>query len=235
VGGSSGIGLAAARQLTSAGHQVVITGRDQDKLAAAVKELGDTAGGAAVDAHDEAATQEFFASLGEIDHVVIAATGVTITAPFQGVNKESVLAANGKLVAHVIAVQGALQVLRPAGSITFITAVSAGSAMPGTAAPAAVNGAIEAMVPVLAVELAPIRVNAVSPGVVDTAWWDFLDADTKARTFAGFAAITPVRRVGKPEDIADAITFLVRNTFTTGVVLRVDGGARLTPPSTLPG
>ncbi|MGW4591248.1 SDR family oxidoreductase [Amycolatopsis thermoflava] len=108
-----------------------------------------------------------------------------------------------------------------------MTAASAGAAMPGTAALAAVNAGIEAMVPVLAVELAPVRVNAVSPGVIDTPWWDFLDADTKAATFEAMAAGLPARRVGTPDDIAAAIAFLTDNTYTTGVVLRVDGGARL--------
>lgn len=98
--------------------------------------------------------------------------------------------------------------------------------MPTTAALAAVNAGIEAIVPVLAVELAPHRVNAVSPGVVDTGWWDFL-GEAKPAAFEQLASGTPVGRVGTPADIAAAITFLIDNTFTTGVALRVDGGARL--------
>ncbi|NUT98019.1 MAG: SDR family oxidoreductase, partial [Saccharothrix sp.] len=82
---------------------------------------------------------------------------------------------------------------------------------------------------VLAVESAPVRVNAVSPGVIDTNWWSFLDDDTRKATFDNFAATTPVGRVGRPEDVADAIAFLVGNSFTTGMVVKVDGGDRLTP------
>jgi NAD(P)-dependent dehydrogenase (short-subunit alcohol dehydrogenase family) len=121
----------------------------------------------------------------------------------------------------------ALDVLSPTGSITFVTAASAGAAMPGTAGLAAANASVAAMVPVLAVELAPVRFNAVSPGIVDTPWWDWMDADAKAETFAAYAKSTPAGRCGHPEDIADAISFLLGNSFTTGVVLTVDGGARL--------
>ncbi|MEV8438215.1 SDR family oxidoreductase [Actinosynnema sp. NPDC051121] len=227
VGGTSGIGLATARRMAQDGHRVVITGRDERKLADAVADLD--VEGAVVDARDLDASQEFFASLGAVDHLVVAATGTSGHVAFQGINKDAILAANSKLVAHVIAAQSALPVLSPTGSITFVTAVSSGSALPGTAAQASVNAAIEAVVPVLAVELGPVRVNAVSPGVIDTNWWSFLDDDARRATFDSFARITPVGRVGRPEDIADAIAFLVGNSFTTGMVVKVDGGARLTP------
>ena len=125
--------------------------------------------------------------------------------------------------------QAALLVLRDDGSLTFVTAGSAGSSRPGTAGLAAVNAAVEAMVPVLAVELAPIRVNAVSPGVIDTPWWDGADPEVRRQAFDTFAATAPAGRVGRPEDVAEAIGFLIDGTFTTGVVLPVDGGSRLRP------
>jgi NAD(P)-dependent dehydrogenase (short-subunit alcohol dehydrogenase family) len=99
--------------------------------------------------------------------------------------------------------------------------------MPGTAGIGAANAAVAALVPILAAELKPIRVNGVSPGVIDTPWWDFLPADQKGPAFAGFAARTPVGRVGQPEDVAQAIAFLVTNGFMSGHVLTCDGGARL--------
>lgn len=89
------------------------------------------------------------------------------------------------------------------------------------------NGAVETMVPTLALELAPTRVNAVSPGLIETPWWDRMPEASRAATFEGIAAGTPVRRNGVADDVADAIAFLVGNTFTSGVVLPVDGGARL--------
>ncbi|MFK0178938.1 SDR family oxidoreductase [Streptomyces xanthochromogenes] len=234
VGGTSGIGLETARRQLGAGRDVVVTGRDPGRLRAALAELtavegaSGAASGSVVDARDETATQEFFAGLGRVDHVVIAATGSTAAGPFRSVATDTLReASEGKLIAHSLTARAALDVLSPAGSITFVTAASAGAAMPGTAGLAAVNASVAAMVPVLAVELAPVRFNAVSPGVVDTPWWDWMDEEAKAETFAAYAKSTPAGRCGHPEDIADAISFLLGNDFTTGVVLTVDGGARL--------
>ena len=93
---------------------------------------------------------------------------------------------------------------------------------------AAVNGALEAAVPPLAAELAPRRVNAVSPGVIETAWWDAFPEDARQEALASFAQRALVRRNGRPEDVAHAIVALIENGFVTGVVLPCDGGLRLT-------
>ena len=114
------------------------------------------------------------------------------------------------------------------GSITLVTAGSAQSALPGTAGLAAVNGALEAAVAPLAAELAPRRVNAVSPGVIETAWWDELPDDARQEAFTIFAQRALVRRNGRPQDVAHAIVALIENSFITGVVLPCDGGLRLT-------
>ncbi|SHN25711.1 SDR family oxidoreductase [Actinacidiphila paucisporea] len=230
IGGTSGIGLAAAEEQLRAGREVIIAGRDKSRLDAALARLGQGASGVSLDALDETATHDFFAGLDQIDHVVVAVTGSTAAGPFENLPVADLrAAAEGKLVAQTVAAQGALKALRPGGSITFVTAGSAGSARPGTAGLAAVNAAVEAMVPVLAVELAPIRVNAVSPGIIDTPWWDWMDAEARQQAFDGFAATAPAGRVGRPEDIAGAIGYLIGATFTTGVVLSVDGGSRLRP------
>jgi NAD(P)-dependent dehydrogenase (short-subunit alcohol dehydrogenase family) len=99
--------------------------------------------------------------------------------------------------------------------------------MPGTAGLAAVNGGITQMAQTLARELAPLRVNVVSPGLVDTPAYDGLPAEAKAGMFAGAAKALPVGRTGTPEDIAEAIVYLLGNGFTTGAILDVDGGARM--------
>ena len=101
------------------------------------------------------------------------------------------------------------------------------AANPGTAGLSAINSAIEGLVKPLAVELRPRRVNAVSPGVIDTPWWNWMPEDQKRETFNKFAAATPAGRVGRPEDIAEAIVFLIGNSFMTGCVLECDGGLRL--------
>ncbi|KAA9155026.1 SDR family oxidoreductase [Amycolatopsis acidicola] len=231
VGGTSGIGLATAQRLVDGGREVVVTGRNTAKLEKALEQLGKNASGQPVDARDPQALTAFFAGLGPIHHVVVTVTGEPGTKAFAELEAADLReGVEGKLQPHTMTARAALPVLEKGGSITFITAASAGAAMPGTAALAAVNAGIEAMVPVLAVELAPVRVNAVSPGIVDTGWWDFL-GEARTETFAQLASGTPAGRVGEPADIASAIGFLIDNTFTTGVVLRVDGGARLASPA----
>jgi NAD(P)-dependent dehydrogenase (short-subunit alcohol dehydrogenase family) len=122
----------------------------------------------------------------------------------------------------------ALPSLAPDGSITLVTAGSAQSALPGTAGLAAVNGALEASVAPLAVELAPRRVNAVSPGVIETGWWDEFPAEAREEAFRTFAQRALVGRNGQPEDVAHMIVAIVENSFITGVVILCDGGLHLT-------
>ncbi|MDJ0341587.1 SDR family oxidoreductase [Streptomyces sp. H10-C2] len=230
VGGTSGIGLATAERQLLEGREVVVTGRDPVRLDAALERLGKGATGASVDARDEEAMRAFFGGLERIDHAVIAVTGATAAGPFSSIPAAALReAAEGKLIAQTIAAQAAMEVLRSDGSLTFVTAGSAGAAIPGTAGLAAVNAAVEAMVPVLAVELAPARVNAVSPGIIDTPWWDWLDPSARQQTFDAYAKAAPVGRVGRAQYLADAIAYLVDATFTSGVVLAVDGGSRLVP------
>jgi NAD(P)-dependent dehydrogenase (short-subunit alcohol dehydrogenase family) len=134
---------------------------------------------------------------------------------------------DGKFFAHVRVVQAAAPHLSQHASVTFLSAASARSASPGTAGLAAANGAIEAMVPPLAAELAPVRVNAVSPGVIETPWWEAMPADQRTALFESYAAGTPVGRIGHPEDVAGAILYLAGNGFVTGTVLDVSGGLTL--------
>ncbi|MFX0575251.1 SDR family oxidoreductase [Nocardia nepalensis] len=231
VGGTSGIGLATARRLAKNGAQVVIAGRNEERLAAALAELGQEITGKVVDARDENELAQLFSEVGPVDHVVVTVTGPSGTTPFRELGLDHLQThVSGKLLPHVATIQAALPHLAPGGSITLVSAASAGGSMPTTAALAAVNAGVEAIVPVLAVELAPVRVNAVSPGVIDTEWWNFLPDDARAEVFAGISAATPVGRVGTADDIAKAIEFLADNTFTTGIVIRVDGGARLGSP-----
>ncbi|MGW0658152.1 SDR family oxidoreductase [Streptodolium elevatio] len=134
---------------------------------------------------------------------------------------------DGKFWPYVRILQAALPTLRKDGSVTFITAASARAAFPGTAGLAAINGALEAMVPPLAAELAPLRVNAVSPGGVDTPWWSRVPEAQRTAFFEGLAATTPVGRVGQAAEIGEAVYALAANGFVSGVVLDVTGGANL--------
>ncbi|WP_242705504.1 MULTISPECIES: SDR family oxidoreductase [Streptomyces] len=181
-----------------------------------------------MDVADWSAIEAFFARSGTIDHLVIAASGGAGSGPFAQLDLDQLAAGfDGKFWPHIRILQAALPHLCKDGSITLITSASGHAALPGTAGLAAVNGALAAMVPPLAVELAPLRINAVSPGVIDTPWWDQVPAEQREALFHGLAATTPAGRVGRPEDVAQAIHMLAANTFVTDIVLDCTGGANL--------
>ena len=220
MGGTSGIGLAAAELLTAAGAEVIVTGRDPEKLAA-VKDR--VAVAEQVDGTDEEQVAAFLERTGPVDHLVLAFSGgAGAFGPVREVGAAAVLEAfTGKVIGYLTA----LRYAQVTGSITLVSAASARAALPGTAVLAAANGAVERMVGPLAVELAPVRVNAVSPGVVDTPWWSFLPEEQRSAQFAAIADQLPTGRVGVAEDVAQAIAYLVGATQVTGTVLPVDGGA----------
>ncbi len=219
MGGTSGIGLAVAEELTSAGIKVTVTGRDPGKLAAAD---GRFAGAERLDSTDRDAVTAFFDRHGPFEHLVLAfSPGAVGLGPLREISLRDFEAAfTGKLFAYVHAIRQA----PVTESVTMISAASARAALPGTVALAAVNGAIERMVSPLAAELAPVRVNAVSPGVVDTPWWSFLPDDQRQAQFTAAAASVPAGRIGTPADVAGAVGYLVGAGMVTGTILPVDGG-----------
>jgi NAD(P)-dependent dehydrogenase (short-subunit alcohol dehydrogenase family) len=228
IGGSSGIGLATARQLLALNYKVTITGRSAARLNAAKSQLNGDCSALLVDAADTGRMQEAFIRIGQFDHLVLALGSGKGAGPFASVNLADVRQGfEEKVFPHFATCQAALPSLRRDGSITFLSAVTAHAAMPGTAGIGAANAAIAALIPILAIELRPLRVNGVSPGVIDTPWWDFLSGEQKAAAFADYAGRTPVGRVGKPEDVAQTIVFLIGDSFMTGQTIICDGGLRL--------
>lgn len=228
MGGSSGIGEATAARFAREGAEVVVTGRSQERLDAAVARLGGKTSGYRMDATDSQQIAAFFAQSGPIDHLVVAVSGSAGSGPFAELDLDHLAEGfDGKFWPQVRIVKAALPQLVPNGSITLITAASAHAAFPGTVGLAAINGALNAMVPPLAVELAPLRVNAVAPGVIDTEWWQRVPEERRRELFDGLAATTPVGRVGDPKELADAVHLLATNGFISGVVLDVTGGANL--------
>jgi len=228
MGGSSGIGLATVQRLAAAGARVIATGRDRGKLDGALAGLGERVRGEAFDGGERQALDAFFTRLGSFDHLVLALSGSEGAGEFAGLGLAALRRGfEGKFWPQMEAAQACLPGLRRGGSITFVSAISARMANPGTAGLAAINGAIEAMVGSLARELKPSRVNAVSPGVIDTPWWDRVPAAFKADIFRQQAESLPVGRVGQAGDVAHAIQFLIGNPFMTGAVIECDGGMRL--------
>ncbi|WP_405917270.1 SDR family oxidoreductase [Streptomyces sp. NBC_00728] len=228
MGGSSGIGEAAAALFASDGAEVVITGRDREKLETAAERIGGKTTTYRLDGTDPAQIDAFFAQSGPVDHLILTLSGAAGSGLFAELDlAELETGFAAKFWPYVRILRAALPHLRADGSVTLVTAASARAAFPGSAGLAAINGALEAMVPPLAVELAPLRINAVSPGVVDTPWWDAVPAAQRETLFQGLTETTPVGRVGRPGDIARALHLLATNGFMTGVVLDCTGGANL--------
>ena len=219
VGGSSGIGLAAAQRAAAAGWDVVVASRNPER--------GDVdAERVTLDISDETVVRETFAALGPIDHLVFSPVA-RAGGPAKELDLEAARRAfDIKLWGPFCAVQAA----DVRESVVFVSGVAATTPMRGGSATAAVNGAIEALVRTLAVELAPVRVNAVSPGIVATPTWDGMaDADREAM-FDRLAGALPSGRVGEADELGAAIWLLLTNAFITGTVLPVDGGHRLAAP-----
>lgn len=224
-GGTSGIGAETAALFAGQGADVVVTGRDEERLAKAAAS-GRTA--RRVDAGSDEEVAAFFAEGTAYDHLVLAVSGGSGTGPLATLDPADLRAGfEGKFWAYLRLVQAALPRLAADGSVTFITSSSARAALPGTSGLAAINGALEAMVRPLAAELAPRRVNAVSPGIVDTPWWDGMPAEERAAMFAEHAAALPVGRVGRAGDVAQAVLLAATNGFMTGTVVECNGGLSL--------
>lgn len=223
MGGTSGIGLATAALLAGEGAEVIVTGRDPERLAATKNAVpGDLAGAEQVDGTSESEVAAFLGRVGTFDHLVLAfSPGPVGAGTLAETDLAHVRAAfDGKLFPYLYAIKQA----QVTGSVTMVSAASARAGLPGTFTFAAVNGAIERVVSPLAAELAPVRVNAVSPGVVDTPWWSFLPEEQRRAQFAAAAQTIPAGRVGKPEDVAAAIRYLIGAPYVTGSILPVDGG-----------
>lgn len=230
IGGSSGMGLAVAQRCLADGASVVIAGRSPERLDAARVELGHTERVTAipVDIGDRAAVGELFERVGTLRHLVVTAADLPY-GPASGLTEDHIMrAVRSKIVGPLFAAQFAAERIVVPGSITFTAGIAAHRPIPGGALGAIVNGALESMVRALALEFAPIRVNAVSPGWVDTPiWGQLVTADVKRARFAEMSARLPGGRIGTPDDIAHAVAFLIGDAFITGTVLHADGAQQL--------
>jgi NAD(P)-dependent dehydrogenase (short-subunit alcohol dehydrogenase family) len=230
IGGGSGIGLASALALADAGAAVTIAGRTREKLDAARHASGDRLEVAVLDASREDDVRGFFAAVPPFDHLVLCANAGGTIGPFAGLDGAAMRTYfDNKLWAYINVLRIAPTAQRPGGSITLVNGAASRLAAATMGALAIVNGGLDALVRPLAVELAPTRVNAVAPGVIDTPYWDKLNEAQRASLYDLAAKSVPVGRVGSADDVAEAVLFLTINTFVTGVVIDVDGGRRLTP------
>lgn len=170
----------------------------------------------------------FYHLVGPFDGLVLSVSGANGAGPFSELDGAEVLVGfEEKFFAQFRAAQTALPFLRKDGSLTFITAISAQAANPGKAGLAAINGAIEAMVKPLSKELPPLRVTAISPGVVETPWWDRLPPNIRDSLLRQSATASMVGRNGSAEELGSAVVFVVAIDFISGTVLEVDSGLYL--------
>jgi NAD(P)-dependent dehydrogenase (short-subunit alcohol dehydrogenase family) len=227
VGGTSGIGLSTAKAFLDESAQVIIASRSASKLSEAKKALGDNVETYELDFRNEEKVAEFFNNVGKFDHLVITA-GDGAMGHFSelpvGNAKE---AFDSKFWGQYVSARAAIPHLNNKGSITLTSGVYGIRPPKGATTLAAINSAIEGLVRGLAVDLSPLRVNVVSPGIVDTPIYAGMPEEQRQSMFNGIAQQLPVGRIATPEDIAQSYVYLAKNGFTTGSVILIDGGARL--------
>jgi NAD(P)-dependent dehydrogenase (short-subunit alcohol dehydrogenase family) len=224
IGGTSGIGLATAKAAAARGARVVIGSRHADGIEKAKKEIGAAAEGHILDVTEEAKIKAFFDWAGSFDHLTIPGSSIQ-GGPFLSLDINTARADfDSKFWGQYLAAKYGAPRLRAGGSIVLFAGMWSQRPPAKVSTIAAINGAIEALARALAVELAPIRVNAVSPGLIDTPIYSGMPTAQKEAAFKGFAAAAPVQRVGRPEEVAQTVLYLMTNTFTTGSTLYVDGG-----------
>jgi NAD(P)-dependent dehydrogenase (short-subunit alcohol dehydrogenase family) len=228
LGGSSGIGLAVAEQAASQGAKVVIASSNAERVQKAIESLGGNAQGHTLDLSDEQAVETFFAKLGAFDHLVFTAGDSLHLHDLATTDlKQARHAFELRYWAALAAVKYGSKNIRKGGSVVLTTGVAGQRPQKGWVLAASVCGTVDALTRALAVELAPIRVNAVSPGVVRTNLWQTMSAAEREQMYESVGKSLPVGRVGEPHDIAQAYVFLMQEGFGTGQILVVDGGTVL--------
>jgi len=228
LGGSSGIGLAVAKAAAREGAAVVIASSQKAKVDTALAGLPRGAEGHMVDLTDEAAVKALFERLGAFDHLVFTAgENLQLGALGQTDVETARRFFDLRYWGAFRAAKYGAPSLRPGGSIVFTSGLAGARPHAGWALAASICAAMEGLTRALAVELAPIRVNIVAPGVVRTPLWaDMTEADRDV-LYARMAQALPVGHVGEAEEVAGAYLYLMRQTYGTGQVLGVDGGGAL--------
>lgn len=223
VGGSSGIGLAAARAFVRAGAQVTIASRNARNVQAAAESAG--CAGLVFDATNDDDVSTLAAPGLVWDHVVISAAR-TPTGPVRQLSLADAQEAMNSKFWSAYRIARTVQIA-PSGSLTFVSGFLGVRPNRSSVLQGAINAALESLGRGLALELGPVRVNTVSPGLIATPLWDRVPDAAKAAAFSKAEALLPVRRVGLPEDVANAILYLAGTGFATGSTVLVDGGGAI--------
>jgi len=223
-GGTSGIGLAATKQLASLGAKVIAISRSPGKAG----DLPSSIETRQCDVLDEAALQALFSAEGPFDILVSAATGGgRAIGPFLAMDMAGYQESFAKLWGYANVIRHGVEHLNDNGTAVLVSGSPARKCKPGQVAISSVGGAVEALARAVAVEIAPKRLNIVSPGVIDTPMFG-PDSDQRQAMVKGATAKNIIPRPGKADEVAQAILFVIQNDFVTGTTVDVDGGWLLT-------
>ena len=228
LGGSSGIGLATAKMAAAEGATVVIVSGNRHRVEKALKELPEGSEGYAVDLGKEENIRDFFSSTGRFDHLVYSAGENLVLSPIAQTDiRQAQEFLTIRFWGAFAAVKYSAQLINEGGSIGLTSGVASFRPGAGWSMASAICGAMEGFVRAMAVELSPIRVNCVVPGVIRTPLWDSMDPLERDKLFNQVSNNSLVKRVGLPDDVAEGFLYLMKQRNGTGQSLLIDGGAVL--------
>jgi len=227
IGAGTGMGFATAKAAAAEGARVVIASRSAERLKRARGEIDGDVAAMPLDVSSEDEVRQFFDEVGTLDHLVNTSTQRSVGRLVDRDTAEARTAFETKFWGSFYAAKYAAPKMSQDGSITLFSGIAAFMPTWGGSVTAAINGAIVSFAQVLAVELAPIRVNVVSPGLIarDGAEWELTNVDRQTY-YDRAREILPVRRLGAASDAAETVLYLIRSRFTTGSVVHLDGGGR---------
>ncbi|MEH6537982.1 MAG: SDR family oxidoreductase [Psychroserpens sp.] len=228
IGGSQGIGLETAKEAIEKGANVTIASRSLEKLEKAKNHLNGNVSIYQLDGSIEAEVKTFFDTFEKVDHLVVSSSG-----GYGGSIKELDMEAakalfDSKLWVQMNAVKHASPKMGKGDSITLFSGIVSKKAIVGQMPYTGVGGAVESLGKMLALELAPTRVNVIAPGFIHTTAWDaYMPAEQQKEFFNGFAETLPVKQIGVASDVTKGVMFFIESNYVTGAVLDIDGGQKL--------
>ncbi|WP_369790434.1 SDR family oxidoreductase [Rouxiella sp. WC2420] len=228
IGGASGIGYSVAQLLTSRGDAIVLAGRNTQKLQQAAKQLSEKSSidTLTLDIANEQELRDLAKTLGPVDNIVVTAGSQAPGGPLSSVDLSAAKQAfETKFWGSLAIAQHLGGLLKPGGTLTFTSGFLARRTVAGTIVKTAMNAALESAVKILAKELSPLRVNAVSPGLTDTEAYSAMAPEARQQMLEKAAAALPAQRWGRAEDVANGYLFVIDNPFVTGSVIDIEGGA----------